>query len=71
MRKRGVPSDRELEIRSLRRRVKELTDERMLDYPYSKDNEAAFQEQYDDMMRNRESEEQERMRKMGGFKGNY
>ena len=71
MRKRGVPSDRELEIRSLRRRVKELTDERMLDYPYSKDNEAAFQEQYDDMMRDREYEEQERMRKMGGFKGNY
>ena len=51
--------------------MKELTDERMLDYPYSKDNEAAFQEQYDDMMRDRAYEEQERMRKMGGFKGNY
>ena len=48
-----VPSAREMEIRMLCARVREISDMRRmrtLDYPYSRNDETAFQQQYEDMM---------------------
>ena len=48
-----VPSARELELRSMRARIREIADmNRMsvLDYPYSRNENIAMEQQYEDMM---------------------
>ena len=43
-----------MEIRMLRARVREISDMRrvrMLDFPYSRDHDVAFNEQYNDMLK--------------------
>ena len=50
---RRVPSAREMEIRMLRARVREISDMRRMndvDYPYSRNEEVAFEQQYEDML---------------------
>ena len=51
--KRRVPSARELEIMSMRARVREITGQRrmrVLNYPHSRCEEVAFEEQYGNTM---------------------
>ena len=59
-----VPSKREMEIRMMRKRVQEMTQEderkRMRTYPYSPNAEVELQEQYDDMWRDMHTEEMAR-----------